>query len=289
MYTLNKEQIELIAAGVRKAGITIPDLAEDLIDHICCEVENCMYHGKTFDQAYQAAKERAGTRVLQEIEENTRFLIDKNYRIMKITMKITGNVSMVMLAAATLMRLFHIPGANVVLVPGFILLAVVFFPAAIWSSYRDSKTSLSGALHLSILAGGILLMAGILFKVMHWPGAGVVIGTGWLLVIFLFLPLLLYVKLKNATRIEQRLIVLSGVGGLLIFELASMFRMFHWPGVNILLATGAIILISVFLPFYSRSELRETGRITGPFIFVHLLAVYFILFGILLSVNPELF
>lgn len=283
--TLNIEQIETIASDVRRARITLSHLADDLIDHICCEVESELVKGKNFEEAYRNIRQQAGIRRLKQIQEDSQFLIDKNYRIMKMTMKITGNVSLAMLGLATVMRLFHWPGANVVLVLGFIVLALVFFPAAIWANHRDTKMRLSRTLHSLIMVGGILLMAGVLFKVMHWPGAGVVIGSGWIVVILLFLPLLLYAKLKEAGNGKQRLMAWSGIGGLMIAEMSTMFKMFHWPGAFVLMIVGAILLISVFLPVYTGAKLKEAGRVTGSVIFVHLIAVYLVILTFLLAVN----
>ncbi len=283
--TLNIKQIETIAADVRRARITLSHLADDLIDHICCEVESELGKGKSFEEAYRDIMQKAGRKRLNEIQEDTQFLIDKNYRIMKMTMKITGNVSLAMLGLATVMRLFHWPGANVVLVLGFIVLALIFFPAAIWANQRETKIRLTRSLHSLILVGGILLMAGVLFKVMHWPGAGIVMFSGWIIVILLFLPLLLYAKLMEAETGNQRLMAWSGIGGLMIAQMSTMFKTFHWPGANILMIVGAILLISIFLPVYTGVKLKETGRVTGSVIFVHLLAVYLVMLTFLLAIN----
>ncbi|HPV55836.1 MAG TPA: hypothetical protein PKW61_01805, partial [Tenuifilaceae bacterium] len=173
MYTLSKCQVQQIADDVENARITFSHLADDLIDHICCEVESGMYEGKSFDEAYELVKQQVGIKTLQKIQENTQYLIDKNYRIMKMTMKIAGNVSLALLALATLMKILHLPGASILLLLGFVILGLVFFPSALYTNYRDLEGRKSLALHLSIFIGGLLFMFGVLFKVLHWPGAGI--------------------------------------------------------------------------------------------------------------------
>ena len=285
MYSLDKRQVELIVSDVESARITFSHLADELIDHICCEVENEMWNGTKFEEAYELVKQQTGIKVLKEIQENTHYLIDKNYRIMKMTMKITGNVSLAMLGLGTVMKLFHWPLAGLMLIIGFMVLCLVFFPSAIYSNYKESKISQSKLLHISILLGGIFFMAGVLFKVMHWPVANTLLLAGWVFILLIFLPLLLFVKLRESNSKKEKGIIALGITGLIIFELASMFKMFHWPGAAMLMIFGAILLVSLFLPLYSNLKLKETGKITGQYIFTVTGAMFFILLTILLALN----
>ena len=85
MRFLNSKHIRLIEADVENARITINNLSQELVDHICCEVESLMSSGKSFEEAYTIIKEQAGIKVLQQIQENTLYLIDKKYKTMKST------------------------------------------------------------------------------------------------------------------------------------------------------------------------------------------------------------
>ena len=132
MNSLNENQIKLIEADVETARITLVNLSDELVDHICCEVERLMeMKGKSFDEAYKEIKKQTGTHVLQKIQQNTLYLIDKNYKLMKNTMKITGNVSLSLIAFGTIFKIMYWPGATMLLVVGFVLLCFLFFPAAI--------------------------------------------------------------------------------------------------------------------------------------------------------------
>lgn len=285
MYTLSESQVTTIKSDVKKAQITFSHLASELIDHICCEVEMAMWEGKSFEEAYEMVKQQTGISVLKKIQENTHYLIDKNYRIMKMTMKITGNVSLAMLGFGTIMKLVHWPGASVILVLGFFLLCFVFFPSAIYTTYKESKASASKLLHISIFLGGVLFMLGVLFKVMHWPGAGVLLLIGWAFILLLFLPVLLLTKRKELTTKRERANILFGVIGLMIFELSTMFKIFHWPGAAVLMLVGSIILITLFLPFFTYYNFKKAGKITGQFIFIITGSIFFILFNTLLALN----
>ena len=287
MYTLSKCQVQQIADDVENARITFSHLADDLIDHICCEVENEMYSGRSFDEAYEIVKQQVGIKTLQKIQENTQYLIDKNYRIMKMTMKITGNVSLALLALATLMKILHLSSASILLLLGFVILGLVFFPSAIYTNYRDLEGRKSLTLHLSIFIGGLLFMFGVLFKVMHWPWAGVLLILGWVFILFIFLPLLLIKKYRESETSKDKWIVTLGVVGLIIFELSTMFKLFHWPGAAILMILGSIILVSVFLPLFTYSRFKLLKQITGEYIFLIIGTMFFILFSVLLALNAS--
>lgn len=285
MPTLSKNQVDIIISDVTNESITFSHLADDLIDHICCEVEDLMGSGKDFNDAYKMVKQHFENRTLQKIQESTIYLIDKNYRRMKTTMKITGNVSLAMLGIGTVMKLLHLPGSNLLLMLGFVILCLIFFPSAIYTNYKEQKIKGYKLLHLSILLGGFLFMAGVLFKVLHLNGASILLMSGWIFILFIFLPILLFTKLKEATTKNEKRILILGIIGLIIFELSTMFKIFHLSGATILMIVGSVILATFFLPLYSYSKFREEGKITGQFIFVMISTMFFFLFSILLALN----
>lgn len=57
---LNVSQIDRIEKQVQLAGISFSHLPDDLIDHICCDVETRMDKGETFDQAFEKVKVEIG-------------------------------------------------------------------------------------------------------------------------------------------------------------------------------------------------------------------------------------
>lgn len=285
MVSLSKNQVCLIEEDVEKAKLTLTHLSDELIDHICCEVENEMKNGRSFDDAYEHIKEQTGIKVLQQIQENTLYLIDKNYRLMKTTMKITGNISLAMLGMGTVLKIFHWPGAGIALLLGFVLLCFFFFPSAIYINNRDAEKKGPVILNLSVLIGGIILMLGVLFKVMHWPLSSVLLLVGWSIIVAVFLPVLLFVKVREAETIREKGVYVLGVIALIIFELSTLFKMMHWPGASILIIVGSVLLVSFFLPLYTHIQFKQTGKITGQYIFLVTLAMYAVVLNSLLAMN----
>ncbi len=285
MYSLNKKQVDIIIEDVRVASITLSHLADDLIDHICCEVENLIEDGESFEQAYKIVKKQTGISVLKKIQEDTKFLINKKYRLMKTTMKITGNISLAVIMFGTVFKIMHWPGAGVLLAFGFFILCTVFFPLAVHINYKNASKKKNVILHIAMLIGGILFMAGVLFKVMHWPMSQPLLMLGYLSLLFLLLPILLYVKIKNSESKKDKRIYFLGVVSIIIFGLSSMFKMFHWPGAAVLMLLGSLLLVGVFLPMFTWRRIQLEGKITGQFIYIIIISMFLVLFTSLLALN----
>lgn len=285
MNCLDSRHIRQIEEDVENARITINNLSQELVDHICCEVESLMSKGKSFEEAYTIIREQAGLKVLQQIQENTLYLIDKKYKTMKTTMKITGNVSLALIAIGTAFKIFHYPGASPILILGFFTLCFIFFPAAIYLNYTYKKDQKKPLLNLSIGLGGITFMVGVLFKLMHWPGAALLLFVGWTIILGIFLPILLFVKLKEAQNRKEKNIYILGAISLIIFEVSTMFKMFHWPGAGPLMLLGGLLLIVVFLPLFASLKFKNNSMSIAQFIFLITTSLYAVVLTFLLAMN----
>jgi len=85
MPELSLSDIEQIAGDIRRQEISFSLLLEDLIDHVCCDVENEMQKGLNFSEAYRRVKQKMGSRRIKEIQEETLYAVDTKYRYMKNT------------------------------------------------------------------------------------------------------------------------------------------------------------------------------------------------------------
>lgn len=94
----------------------------------------------------------------------------------------------------------------------------------------------------SIAIAGYIL--GILFKILHWPGANVLlVSSGVLLLISLGL---LLVHHRGPITVQLRLPALL-VGGLMAVVAGGLFKSMHWPGANLLLLLGLTTSAAWFL------------------------------------------
>src|SRR5512137_2514882 len=103
MPELSLRNIDQIANDIRKEEISFSHLIDDLIDHVCCDVEFEMKAGFDFPQAYQRVKHKMGSpRRLREIQEETLYSVDSKYRKMKNTMKFSGIAGTIIFGCAAL-------------------------------------------------------------------------------------------------------------------------------------------------------------------------------------------
>ena len=82
MPELNLHDIDQISRDINRQEITFSHLLEELIDHVCCDVEYEMHQGLDFTDAYRKVKERIGSRGLEKVQEETLYAVDSKYRKM---------------------------------------------------------------------------------------------------------------------------------------------------------------------------------------------------------------
>ena len=75
MVSLDARQIEIVHDLILSQGVDMPELRIDLLDHICCMIEERMTDGDDFKQALNKSFELFGTNELIEIQELTIYLL----------------------------------------------------------------------------------------------------------------------------------------------------------------------------------------------------------------------
>lgn len=198
MYKVTDEQIDFILDNIKTNGVTIEDLQYNLLDHICCIVEDEMPEGEDFYKFYGNIMPRFFNKELKEIEQETNNLLTfKNYYAMKNTLKISGIISAVFTLLGATFKTMHWPGAGVLIVVGGLLFSLVFLPLMIVLKFKDEESKTDKW----VFAFGFLMAmgaaTGVIFKVMHWPYANILMR--WSTTFFLFG----YVPLYYITRIRR--------------------------------------------------------------------------------------
>lgn len=285
MQDLTAANIEIIVQEVARAGITFSHLREELVDHICCEIETAMQHGLSFENAFEKIKGTLKSKGLKQIQEDTLLLIDKKYRLMKNFMKIFGLVSMVMITVGALFKIQHWPGAGILLTTGFFLLGTLFFPSALWIMKKESKLKGSLFIYIISIIGGIVFIFGILFKIQHYPGAGILLIAGFTSMGLILIPSILISKLRDENARHLRSAYIIGAISLIFYLFGDLFKIMHWPGASILLILGAIGITTIFLPIYVYKVYSKAETIKAGFLFLCIGIVFFNMFNLLLAIN----
>jgi hypothetical protein len=216
MVKLTDDQIEFIRAEIAANGVTIEDLQLNLLDHICCILENEMSEGDDFKLFFADVLPRFFTQHLREIQEETELLLTfKHFYAMKKTMYVTGVAAAILMILFSLMKIFHLPGAKAALVLEVIIFSFLFLPLLIVLKFKDDvrltdKLVLSGGFLLGMMAA-----IGILFKMMHWPYATALMLTGISGFTFIYVPVYFFTRFRRPesklnTGINSVLMLITG-------------------------------------------------------------------------------
>ncbi len=227
MYCLSEKQIDFILNDIRARGVEMEDLQSNLLDHICCIVEENLKEGEDFENFYRLTIPRFYQRGLWEIEEETITLLTfKNYYAMKKSMIVSGIASAFLLMSGIVLKFLQAPGASPCLVLGIVLLSLVFLPLVFTLKAREKKNVKEKVIIGLGTASASLMSLSILFKVMHWPYSLPLGLASAFILLILFLPIYYVNGIRNPDTkvnvIVSSILLIGGCG--LFFSLVSMKR-----------------------------------------------------------------
>ena len=265
MYCISEQQIDFILDDLRARGIEMVSLQQDLLDHICCIMEQNLEEDGNFESFYYRTIEQFYKKELCEIEEETiNLLIHKNYYTMKKGMLISGLISTLLLSIGIVFKFLHFPGAAVLILFGVLLLSFLFLPLLFVLKAKESK-EIKDKIILSLgFLAAISLTLGILFKVMHWPFANLLGLAAMIIMLFLFLPIYFISGIKNPdskvnTMISSLLIIIGCALMLMLVRSPSGTRKMYVQNTKFYYTTEQIVNreLSVFEKSNLKLNLEE--------------------------------
>lgn len=287
MPDLSLSDIERISRDIRREKINFSHLLEDLIDHVCCDVEYMMNTGLEFEDAYKQVKKKIGTRRLKEIQEETLYALDTKYRIMKNIMKISAITGTVLFGFAALFKIMHWPGAGIMMTLAALIVALIFLPSALGVLWKETRSSNSLFLLISSFLTGFFFVSGTLFKIQHWPGAGLILIIAVLSAILLFIPALLSTVMRDEERKARRPAYIVGAAGFILYVCGMLFRIQHWPMAGTLLVIGVVLLLTIAFPLYTWLKWKDESHISPRFLFIMIGTLAIIFPGALINLNLQ--
>jgi hypothetical protein len=108
----------------------------------------------------------------------------------------------------------------------------------------------------------VLLLIGLFFKTMHWPGANILLVCGTATGILLFLTLLSGIPSKLSGGMEKLSVIVASLT-LIVGLVAFLFKTLHWPGAGILIWIADIGLLFSTIAFLIDGLLEKELRIMG--------------------------
>jgi hypothetical protein len=116
---------------------------------------------------------------------------------MKQKLYILGVLSVLIISTGTVFKLNHLPGASILIALGIFILVLLFLPAALVNNYKAEGNGQNKVLYIITYITCFVVFIGMLFKIMHWPYAGVGLFIALPFPYIVFLPVFLIVTSKN--------------------------------------------------------------------------------------------
>ncbi len=288
MYELTLHQTDLVIKYVTGHEIVFSHLRDDLTDHICCDIEDAMKKGAGFDEAFNAIKLNLGSNRLIDIQKETLFAVDKKYRKMKRIMKISGVAGTVLLGLSTVLKIQHWPFGGMMMLLGALILILFFLPSSLMVLWKETKSGKRIFIFITAFLSSVAFMAGVLFKVQHWPAAGLLLSIGILSAVFLFIPAITY---RIVSGSENRLPVwlpVTGATAIAVYGIGYLLKIMHMPGAGSLLTIGLVLLAIVFVPAYFFNRWRKDEKVSLEAVVIILIGMFFIVPSALMALNTSL-
>lgn len=221
MYCLSEAQIDFILDDISARGIEMVSLQQNLLDHVCCMIEQSLEDDGDFEHFYLQTIATFYEKELKEIEiETTHLLIHKNYYVMKKIMLIVGTTATGILGLGLLLKFMHWPGAAVCIVFSVFLLSFIFFPLLFVLKIKEKQQNTDKVILFIGTLSAMIISVGLVFKIMHWPYANMLITTAFFMMLLLFLPIYFFTGIRNpqtkVNTIVSSILLAAGFGLILV-------------------------------------------------------------------------
>jgi hypothetical protein len=116
---------------------------------------------------------------------------------MKNKIYILGLITAAIVFIGTIFKLNHWPAAGIMITIGLVTLVFIFIPAALINHYKAAGNKQNLLLHIITWLTCLVIFVSMLFKIMHWHGAGTLLAISLPLPYVLFLPVFLITTSRN--------------------------------------------------------------------------------------------
>jgi hypothetical protein len=137
---------------------------------------------------------------------------------MKQKIYITGVLTAITVFAGAIFKMNHFPGAGILITAGLASLVLLFLPLALVNHYKFEGDGKNLTLYIVIYITCIVVFTSMLFKLMHWPYAGLLLTIALPFPYIVFLPVFIKVTSKN-----KHFNIYNTVFVLLLLALNSVF------------------------------------------------------------------
>lgn len=204
---------------------------------------------------------------------------------MKTIMKTFTIISVASISMGALFKIMHYPGAGILLLVGFALLAFPVYPITIYQLRKTQTRKGIDYIFISSIIGGDFLIMSVLFKIMHYPGSNLFWLFGFFVFVVIVIPSIMIFKIVEKKAALELVSIVVGSISLIIALSGLCFNLLHWPSADILLIVGSVLLSLVWLPLYAYQEYKFKQNLRGSFIFVVTGLLIFNSLNLILALN----
>jgi hypothetical protein len=140
-------------------------------------------------------------------------------------------------------------------------------------------------LYILGVVAAMIMATGAIFKVNHWPAAGILIVTGTLILVLLFLPVALVSNYKAEGNNQNKILYIVTYITCFVVFIAMLFKIMHWPHAGLGLLIALPFPYVVFLPVFLVVTSKNKNFNIYNTVFVLLLLALNSVFSALLALN----
>lgn len=196
---LEIDHIRRIQDRVAHVELSNQSLSIDLIDHICCMIEDKVASGRSLEEAEKDAFKEMGDVQLKSIELETNKLTQNKF-IMKKRTKIIGLVALLVTLTGFTFKMLHLPGAGVLWGSGILIGAFGFFLMVLIDRFSYEKNSSKRIIALVGYLGSAFLLVGIGLALLRWFPISTYLAEGGGLLLLVYFVATNSMSYTNETR-----------------------------------------------------------------------------------------
>lgn len=127
------------------------------------------------------------------------------------------------------------------------------------------------------ISTAVSIIVGTIFKMLHWPGSGILLTLGIVTLSLAFIPLFVMVRIRDTrekNKAINRPLLITGLITAILFSLGSLTKIMHWPGANVTLGTS-LIVGGLFLVLFLIDLAKNKENWIENFTYVMLISLFF--------------
>ena len=200
---LSDQQTETVRQRVLAENISITTLADDVVDHLCCVIEQKLTLGIPFETALTEAIQELAPEGLEQLQEETILLLNNDKIIfMKKVTYLIGLLSTMCYSLGWAFSVLRWPGGFEMSTYGMMAFLFLFLPmiAVNYFRFKIRKGSPEKWYTLLGFVSAALMGLTAVFKVLHLQGTDFLLLVSISVFVFAFLPVLFFSLYKKAVN-----------------------------------------------------------------------------------------